>query len=213
MNKIRVLLADDHAIMRIGLSSLLSREKDIAVVGEACDGEQAVMLAKELQPDVIVMDLMMPKLNGSNATRLITSPDDSSDETASRPRVLIFTSYGQAIDLAHAVLNGASGVLLKNAPTKELAQAIRKITLGERVLSEEILGMVREASASPALTSRQQQILALAVRGFTNQDIADQMNVSLITIKKQFSDIFIRLGVSNRAEAIATALNKHLLKT
>ena len=213
MSKIRVLLADDHAIMRIGLSSLLSREKDIAVVGEASDGEQAVRIAKELRPDVVVMDLMMPKLNGAEATHLITSGDDLSDETVAHPRVLIFTSYGQAIDLAHAVLNGASGVLLKNAPTKELAQAIRKVVSGEQVLSKEVRGLVRETSAAPELTERQRQMLALAVRGFTNQDIADQMNVSLITVKKQFSDIFARLGVSNRAEAIATALNKHLLKT
>ena len=212
MNKIRVLLADDHAIMRIGLSSLLSREKDISVVGEASDGEQAVALAKELKPDVVVMDLMMPKLNGSEATRLIIAGDDSPDETASRPRVLVFTSYGQAIDLAHAVLNGASGVLLKNAPTKELALSIRKVAAGEQVLSKEIMGMVRETSAAPELTDRQQRILALAVRGFTNQDIANQMNVSLITVKKQFTDIFIRLGASNRAEAIALALHTHLLK-
>ena len=212
MNSIRVLLADDHAIMRIGLSSLLSREKDIAVVGEASDGEQAVKLAKELKPDVVVMDLMMPKLNGAEATHLITSSDDSSDVTASHPRVLIFTSYGQAIDLAHAVLNGASGVLLKNAPTKELALSIRKVAAGEQVLSKVVMGMVRETSAASELTDRQLQILALAVRGFTNQDIADQMKVSLITVKKQFSDIFIRLGVSNRAEAIALALHTHLLK-
>ena len=213
MKKIRVLLADDHAIMRIGLSSLLSREKDIDVVGEASDGEQAVALAKELKPDVVVMDLMMPKLNGAEATHLITAGDDSSDETVSHPRVLIFTSYGQAIDLAHAVLNGASGVLLKNAPTKELALSIRKVAAGEQVLSKVVMGMVRETSAASELTDRQLQIRALAVRGFTNQDIADQMKVSLITVKKQFSDIFIRLNVSNRAEAIATALNKHLLKT
>ena len=212
MKKIRVLLADDHAIMRIGLSSLLSREKDIDVVGEASDGEQAVSLARELKPDVVVMDLMMPKLNGSEATHLITSGDGSSDEMVSHPRVLIFTSYGQAIDLAHAVLNGASGVLLKNAPTKELAQAIRKIAAGEQVLSKEVRGLVRETSAAPELTERQQRILALAIRGFTNQEIADQMNVSLITVKKQFSDIFVRLNVANRSEAIALALHKHLLK-
>ena len=161
MNKIRVLLADDHAIMRIGLSSLLSREKDIAVVGEASDGEQAVKLAKGLQPDVVVMDLMMPKLNGSEATRLITSDDDSSNETVTFPRVLIFTSYGQAIDLAHAVLNGASGVLLKNAPTKELALSIRKVAAGEQVLSKVVMGMVRETSAASELTDRQLEAVSL----------------------------------------------------
>ena len=208
MSKIRVLLADDHAIMRIGLSSLLSREKDIAVVGEASDGEETVRLARETNPDVVVMDLMMPKLNGSEATCAITS----GDAPTPHPRVLIFTSYGQAADLAHAVLNGASGVLLKNAPTKELALAIRKVASGEQVLSKEVRGLVRETSAAPELTDRQLEILSLAVRGFTNQDIADQMKVSLITVKKQFSDIFIRLGVSNRAEAIALALHTHLLK-
>jgi len=211
MNKIRVLLADDHAIMRIGLSSLLSRENDIAVVGEASDGETTVRLAHELKPDVVVMDLMMPKMNGSEATKLITASGCADNGSDRRPRVLIFTSYGQAADLARAVLNGASGVLLKNAPTKELAQAIRKVANGEQVLSKETESMVREASAAPELTDRQQRILALAIRGLTNQEIADRLDVSLITVKKQFSDIFIRLGVTNRSEAIGLVLRKNLV--
>lgn len=209
MSKIRVLLADDHAIMRIGLASLLSREKDIAVVGEANDGESTVALVRKLMPDVVVMDLMMPKLNGADATRQITTDIPFSP----RPRVLIFTSYGTATSLAHAVINGASGVLLKNAPTRELASAIRKIAAGGKVLSSEIKAMVDEASTSKNLTQRQMEIISLAVRGFTNQEIARQMNVSLITVKKQFTDIFTRLNVANRAEAIGLAVKTNLVKT
>jgi len=210
MKPIRILLADDHSIMRVGLASLLSREKDMLVVGEAETGEEAVAKARELKPDVVVMDLMMPTLSGAEATRQITS--QAASEDASLPRVLVFTSYGTSVDLAKAVLNGASGVLLKNAPTRDLPQAIRKVFAGEKVLSSEIQALVDEASSSPRLTERQLQMLELAARGFTNQEIADQLNVSLITIKKQFSEIFARLNVSNRSEAIGLALQRNIIK-
>ena len=213
---IRILLADDHSIMRIGLASLLSREKDMTVVGEAENGEEAIALAHELKPDVVVMDLMMPGLSGAEATRQITNTGETrfvayAAEGAS-PRVLVFTSYGTSADLANAVLNGASGVLLKNAPTRDLPQAIRKVFAGEKVLSKEIQALVDEGSSTPHLTDRQLKQLELAARGFTNQEIADQLNVSLITVKKQFSDIFTRLNVSNRSEAIGFALQRHLIK-
>ncbi len=213
MNKIRILVADDHSIMRVGLVSLLSREKDMTVVGEAETGDEAVAKARALKPDVVVMDLMMPTLSGAEATRQITSvaaEDETPDETP--PRVLVFTSYGTSADLARAVLNGASGVLLKNAPTRDLPQAIRKVFAGEKVLSKEILALVNDESSMSHLTDRQLQLLELAARGFTNQEIADQMQVSLITIKKQFSDIFARLNVSNRSEAIGLALQRQLIK-
>ena len=208
MNKIRILLADDHSIMRVGLSSLLSREKDMQIVGEAENGEEAVALARELKPDVVVMDLMMPIVSGSEATRLITAGDSAENK---KPRVLIFTSYGTSADLARAVMNGASGVLLKNAPTQDLPQAIRKVYTGENVLSPDVCALLTEEMSSPGLTNRQLQLLELAARGFTNQEIANQLNVSLITVKKQFSDIFVRLNVSNRSEAISFALQRHLI--
>lgn len=213
--KIRILLADDHSIMRIGLASLLSREKDMVVVGEAENGEQAVSLARELKPDVVVMDLMMPTMSGADATRLITSASDAEDGDApeAQPKVLVFTSYGTSADLAMAVMNGASGVLLKNAPTRDLPQAIRKVFAGEKVLSKEIQALVDEASSTPRLTERQLQMLELAARGFTNQEIADQIGVSLITVKKQFSDTFVRLDVSNRSEAIGLAIQRHIIRT
>ena len=208
MNKIRILLADDHSIMRVGLSSLLSREKDMQIVGEAENGEEAVALARELKPDVVVMDLMMPIVSGSEATRLITAGDSAENK---KPRVLIFTSYGTSADLARAVMNGASGVLLKNAPTQDLPQTIRKVYAGEKVLSPDVCALLTEEMSSPGLTNRQLQLLELATRGFTNQEIANQLNVSLITVKKQFSDIFVRLNVSNRSEAISFALQRHLI--
>ena len=213
--KIKVLLADDHSIMRIGLASLLSRETDMTVVGEAENGEEAVEKARELKPDVVVMDLMMPGLSGAEATRLITSGDSGEEDAGapSRPRVLVFTSYGTSADIAMAVMNGASGVLLKNAPTRDLPQAIRKVFAGEKALSKEIRALVDEASSSPRLTERQLQMLELAARGFTNQEIADQLGVSLITVKKQFSDTFVRLDVSNRSEAISLAIQRHIIKT
>ena len=215
MKQIKVLLADDHSIMRVGLASLLSREKDMTVVGEAENGEEAVEKARELKPDVIVMDLMMPGLSGAEATRLITSgaPGDEDAGAPTHPRVLVFTSYGTSADLAMAVMNGASGALLKNAPTRDLPQAIRKVFAGEKVLSKEIRALVDEASSTPRLTERQLQMLELAARGFTSQEIADQIGVSLITVKKQFSDTFVRLDVSNRSEAIGLAIQRHIIRT
>ena len=213
-SKIRILLADDHAIMRVGLTSLLSHERDMTVAGEAKTGEEAVALARELKPDIVVMDLMMPVLSGAEATRQITAQpeDDEGAQGLARPKVLVFTSYGSSADLARAVLNGASGVLLKNAPTRDLPLAIRKVFAGERVLSKEVQALVDEESTTPCLTDRQLQQLTLAARGFTNQEIADQLSISLITVKKQFSDIFVRLNVSNRAEAIGFALQRHLIE-
>ena len=210
MNKIRILLADDHSIMRVGLSSLLSREKDMIVVGEAENGEEAVSLSQELKPDVVVMDLMMPLLSGSEATRLITAGDSAGNK---KPHVLIFTSYGTSADLARAVINGATGVLLKNAPMQDLPQTIRMVFAGEKVLSDEIQALIAEEKTLPGLTDRQLTLLELAARGFTNQEIADHLNISLIAVKKQFSDIFSRLNVSNRSEAIGFALQRHLISS
>jgi two-component system NarL family response regulator len=210
MNKIRILLADDHSIMRMGLASLLSREKDMLVVGEAENGEEAVALSHKLKPDVVVMDLMMPVMSGSEATRLITAGDSAGNK---KPRVLIFTSYGTSADLARAVINGATGVLLKNAPMQDLPQSVRMVFAGEKVLSDEIQALIAEEKTLPGLTDRQLTLLELAARGFTNQEIADHLNISLIAVKKQFSDIFSRLNVSNRSEAIGFALQRHLISS
>ena len=210
--KISVLIADDHSIVRMGLATLLEIEEDMILAGQAVNGRMAVDEALRLKPDVVVMDLMMPTLSGAEATRLITSGPTGEGSDANRPRVLIFTTYGTSADLASAILNGASGVLLKNAPTRDLPQAIRKVFAGEKVVANEIQALVNEETSLSRLTDRQLHQLELAARGFTNQEIANQLNVSLITVKKQFSDIFTRLNVSNRAEAIGFALQRQVIK-
>lgn len=203
--KIKILLADDHSLMRMGLASLISGEKDMQVVGEASDGNEATSLAKKLKPDVIIMDLMMPNLSGAEATKAIKSNDPN-------VRILILTSFGTAAELADAVKSGANGVLIKNAPIDEVLTAIRKLHAGEKVLSKNIIDFVREETSSLKLSERQMEILQIASLGFTTEEIANQLGISSGRVLKHFHTIFEKLGVANRSEAIATAMRKHLLK-
>ena len=201
---IRILLADDHELLRMGLATLLGCEKDMEVVGEASDGNEAVTLTKQRQPDVIIMDLMMPSIDGVEATRLVCKQ---------RPdvKVLILTSFGTSTDIARAIQAGASGVLVKDAPSEELPAAIRRIVAGEKVFSHEAVNATA-AESSPPLSPRQQQILASLMRGLSNTDIAQLYGISPTRVKQHTSAIFRKLGAANRAEAVAIALRNQLLK-
>ena len=203
--KLKILLADDHSLMRMGLASLIAVEKDMQVVGEASDGDEAVALAERLKPDVIIMDLMMPALSGAEATKTIKAEQPD-------VRILILTSFGTATELADAVEAGADGVLLKNAPSDDVLAAIRKVSAGEKAISKNVLDFVREETSSPKLSERQMEILHSASRGFTTEEIARQLGISSGRVLKHFHTIFEKLGVANRSEAIATAMRKHLLK-
>ena len=203
--KTKILLADDHSLMRMGLASLISGEKDMQVVGEAADGDEAVSLARKVRPDVVIMDLMMPSLSGAEATKILKS---ERPET----RILILTSFGTATELADAVQAGADGALLKHAPIDDVLSAIRKLMSGEKALSKNILDFVREETSSLKLSERQMEILQSASRGFTTEEIAHQLGISSGRVLKHFHTIFEKLGVANRSEAIATAMRKHLLK-
>ena len=203
--KIRVLIADDHAMVRMGLASLLGTEPDIGVVGEAEDGEDAVKKAVSLKPDVVIMDLVMPKMDGSEATARIMN-------ILPQTKIVLLTTYGSANGVASALAAGASGAMMKNADFDELASAIRKVASGEKAVSSEIERFIREDPPVTSLTKRQHDILAAVVRGLTNDDIAKQFSIQRSSVKDHLTAIFEKLGAANRAEAISIALRKHLLR-
>ena len=205
MSKIKILIADDHSLMRVGLNALFSHQHDMEVVGEACDGIEAVSLAEQLNPDIVVMDLKMPKLDGAEATRRIldVTPD---------AKVVILTSYGSSDDLVRAVANGAKGAMIKSDPIENIIDSIRKIHAGGEAFPREVLQLVAETPRPAVLTERQQEILHSATMGLTTEDIAKQLDILVSCVLKHFSSIFRKLDVTNRNEAIAVALRKSLLK-
>ena len=205
MKKTRILLADDHAIMRMGLCAILGKQPDLEVVGEAEDGEEAVARTRALRPDVVIMDLMMPKLDGAAATAAIHA---ELPET----KILILTTFGAADSLAHALQNGAAGALLKSAPNAELITALRAIAAGRRIVAPDIQRILRENPPSEELTPRQLEILEQMTRGLTNADIARVLGISEPRVKEHVLTILSKLGAANRTEAVALALRKQLLK-
>ena len=202
--KTKILIVDDHALIRRGLADLLRYEKDIAVVGEASDGEAAVAAATELKPDVVVMDLVMPVMDGVEATRRIKA-------VLPEAKILILTTFGTSVDVARAIAAGASGAIMKDASMEEQLTAIRTVSSGDKVLSPEIAKAVQEEPL-PEFTKRQLVILESAARGLTNKDIATMLEISVDAVKQHLAAICSKLGAANRVEAITIALRKHLLK-
>jgi len=205
VKNIRVMIADDHKIVRLGLAALLATESDLTLVGEAEDGVQAVRTAIEARPDVVIMDLLMPKKDGVEATREIHSqlPD---------AKILILTSYGTSNDVALALEAGAVGALMKTADDAQIASVIRKLAAGERYVSPEIKTSLKKAPAIPKLSPRQAEILKQLTLGLTNKEIANQLGIRKDGVEDHINIIFNKLGAANRAEAVAIALRKHLLK-
>lgn len=204
-SKTRILIVDDHALIRRGLADLLRYEKDLAVVGEASDGEAAVAVATELKPDVVVMDLMMPVMDGVEATRRIKA-------VLPEAKILILTTFGTSVDVARAIAAGASGAIMKDASMEDQLNAIRTVASGGKVLSPEIEKAVQEEPL-PEFTERQQIILESIARGLTNKDIANMLDISSDAVKQHFAAICAKLGAANRAEAVNVAHRKHLLKS
>ena len=205
MKKTSVLIADDHSLLRMGLRSMLRQEADMEVVGEAVNGEMAVELVQKLKPEVVIMDLMMPKLNGADATRSIL---ESHPDT----KVIILTSFGSSSDLQRAISYGAAGALTKEAPGENLVKAIRQVRAGETAISAEIGDAIDPDYAQSLLTDKQSDILQSVVQGQTNRQIAVRFGISEDGVKKHLRLIFAKLNASSRAEAVAIALRKHLLK-
>jgi DNA-binding NarL/FixJ family response regulator len=208
--KIKVLLAEDHVMVREGTREFVQREPDMEVVGEAGDGEEAVRLAKELKPDVVVMDIAMPKLNGVEATKKIKA-------AAPSIAVLILTAYDYDQYIFALLEAGAAGYLLKGVRANELIDAIRAVYAGESVLHPVVARRVVDRLLSPSrseveaiepLSQREMEVLKLAATGISNKDIAQQLFLSPRTVQVHLGNIFRKLGVASRTEAVLYALRK-----
>ena len=206
MKKIRILVADDHALLRVGLNTMLNTQPDMTVVGEAGNGRDAVALARELKPDVMVMDLMMPKLDGAEATRQIT-------EALPNTKVIILTSYGTSADLVRAISNGAVGAQMKGSPIDAIIKAIRTVHSGGKAIAAEIQRLRKEDTTPTDLSKRQREVLQGVANGQTSDQIADSLGISVSAVKQHIAAACEKLGAASRSEAAAIATRKNLLNT
>jgi DNA-binding NarL/FixJ family response regulator len=212
MTRISILLAEDHTVVRESIRQTIEREADFKVVGEASDGEQAVLLAEELKPDIILMDISMPKLNGIEATKEIK-------KATPQARILILTAYDYDQYLFPLLEAGAAGYLLKDVNSHDLITAIRSVYKGDVVLHPTVARKVMlrlqrvkaenpETAGSNMLTEREATILNRAARGMTNNAIAEELNISVRTVEGSLGSIFNKLGVGSRTEAVIQAIKK-----
>ena len=205
MEKIRVLIADDHAVVRMGLASLLGTSKAIEVVGDAFDGEDTVRKALKLAPDVVVLDLVMPRKDGIAATAELQKKVPSA-------KILILTTFGSSENIAKALKAGAIGAVLKSSGNDELIGAVLKVAKGERYLSGEVQQLLKDDPPLPDLSPRQVEILDAIARGLTNKEISTQLDISLESVKSHVKIILEKLGAGSRTEAASIAQRKQLLK-
>lgn len=208
-NSIRVLIVDDHGMVRRGLITYLKTASDVDVVGEARDGQEALQMCEQLQPDVILMDLVMPELGGVAATRLIR-------QRWPQVQVIALTSFREKELVQEALQAGAIGYLLKNVSGEDLVAGIRAACAGRPSLAPEaVQALIQTAAAEPApgqdLTRREREVLALLASGLSNSEIAARLSVSRSTAKAHVTNILSKLGVSSRGEAIALALRHKLI--
>jgi DNA-binding NarL/FixJ family response regulator len=203
---LRVIVVDDHPVVREGLRAMLDAEPDLDVVGEAGSGAEAIALAARLRPDVVLMDLRMPGTDGVEATGAITAAGDA--------RVLVVTTYDTDADILRAVEAGATGYLLKDTPRRDLAEAVRAAARGETVLAPPVARKLVSRVRLPAVeapTRRELEVLAEVARGLSNGEIGRSLHISEATVKTHLVRVFEKLGVSDRTAAVTTALSQGLL--
>jgi NarL family two-component system response regulator LiaR len=208
-DQIRVLLVDDHAVVRSGLAGFLLAFDDLELAGEAPNGEIAIAMCDEYQPDVVLMDLKMPRMDGAEATAAIRARHPNI-------QIIVLTSYKEEDLVQKAMQAGAIGYLLKNVSAEELAKAIRAAQAGKPTLAPEAAqALIHATTKGPEvgfdLTPREREVLALMVEGLSNPKIADRLVISRSTVKFHVSSILSKLGVSSRTEAVAVALQEKLL--
>jgi len=203
-SKIKILLADDHLVVRMGIASLLSFEPDFEVVGQADSGTAALSMAQTLNPDIVIMDLMMPDMDGVEATRRIhvVRPDI---------RILVLTSFGTSVEVHRAIEAGATGALVKTSTQDEICSAIRQVFNGQCVLSPEIKNTIKCADDDAMISEQQKEILRLVANGYSNKEIARIFDIGANCVKYHLRVIFANLGASTRAEATSIALSRRLI--
>ena len=208
MERIRLLIVDDHPVVRDGLRGMLERQADFEIAGEAGNGRQAVRLVNELLPDIVLMDLRMPEMDGVAALGEIKSNQP-------QVQVLVLTTYDSDADILPAFEAGASGYLLKDSSREELYAGIRAAARGETVLAPSVaarlVGRMREADEEQ-LSSREIEVLQLVAEGESNSEIAEQLHISQATVKSHLVNIFGKLGVSDRTAAVMAALRRGILR-
>ena len=208
MNPIRIVIADDHPVFRAGLQGLLSGQADFQVVGEASNGREAVNLVRLTSPDVLLVDLQMPELDGVHAIREIRS-------LAPKTRMLVLTTYDSDGDILRAVEAGATGYLLKDTPREELFKAIRATARGESVLAPTVASKLVGRARAPvdrSLSAREIEVLRLVARGTSNKIIGKELRISEATVKTHLLHIFAKLSVDDRTAAVTAAMERGVLR-
>jgi DNA-binding NarL/FixJ family response regulator len=207
MKKIRVLIADDHPVVREGLAGMLASQSDFEVVGLASDGDKAVELHGKHSPDVTLMDLQMPELDGVGAIEAIKGKDSSA-------YILVLTTYDADADILRAIEAGATGYLLKDTPREELFRAIRATAAGESVLAPNVTARLMTRMRAPAeenLSAREIEVLGLVAKGKSNKDVGKALHISTATVKTHLIHIYNKLGVDDRTAAVTTAIEKKII--
>jgi DNA-binding NarL/FixJ family response regulator len=201
---IRVLIVDDHVTVREGLAAILARQADMEVVAEAANGREAVALWRTHKPDVMLLDLRMPTLDGIGTIDRVRSEDPTA-------RILVLTTFDTDVEISGAIKAGAKGYLLKDAPRETLLDAIRKIDCGETIIPAALVTKLAAGVSFDALTSREQDVLTLLARGRSNKEIACTLAITETTVKSHLRSVFAKLRVLSRTEAIAAASRRGLV--
>ena len=213
MEEIKILIVDDHPVVREGIASMLKKQPDFKIVGEACNGLEAVEKARELFPDVVLMDLRMPELDGVEAIKRIK-------EEKPEVKFIILTTYSDDEYIFKGIAAGARAYLLKDAPRDELFKAIRAVSRGESLIQpivasrvlDKLAELSRKTPLAETLSEREVEVLRLMASGESNKDIADKLSITQSTVKTHITSIFQKLNVTTRTEAVTTALKRGIIQ-